>query len=373
MNHTPQAAIIGTGQMGRAHLQALKRLSIPVAGVLASSPIKGKKFASEQVLPKVYDNLPDLLADPTVDVVHVCTPNNTHFPMAKAVLESGRHVILEKPFTLNSEEAFELFQIAKKKKLVNVNNHNMRFYPFPLESHARVQAGDLGDVRLVQGGYCQDWLIDPGGWNWRVSAEKGGQGRVIGDIGTHWYDLITWILGQEVVEVVALMDTFIPMRTDPSSHKLTKVETEDAAQILMRLSGGGIATLALSQVSAGRKNHLWFEMNGSRQSLGWDCETLNLLWVGEPENGNQTVLMDHKNSLHRNVANIINFPGGQVEGYYDTFVALYNQVYLAISAGNLPDGSIVPDFKEGYHEMVWVDAVIQSAREKRWVKLEFKE
>ena len=372
MNHIPQAAIIGTGSMGRAHLQALKRLNIPVVGILASSPIKVKKFASEQALPKVYNDLSDLLADASVDVVHICTPNSTHYPMAKASLESGRHVIMEKPLTLNSTEALELFQLAEKKKLVTVNNHNLRFFPFPLESRVRVQAGELGDVRLIQGGYCQDWLFDPAGWNWRLLAEKGGLGRVIGDIGTHWYDMITWVTGQEVVELVADMANFIPTRINPVTGSPTHVDTEDAAQILMRLSGGAMANLTVSQINAGRKNHLWYELSGSRQSLVWDYEAGNQLWIGQAKNSNQTVFIDHQNSLHESVEKIINYPGGLVDWYLDTFVALYNQVYPAISAGKLPDDSIVPTFKEGYREMVWVDAVLQSIKEKSWVKLDFK-
>jgi predicted dehydrogenase len=200
------AAIAGLGFMGRTHLQALRRLGIEVAGIIGVSAEEGQKFARDFHLDYIYRDFDELIVDKQHNVVHICTPNNLHYPMAKAALKAGKRavsgdVIREKPLATNSQETRELVDLAEVKGLTAVVNYNLRLYPLCQEARIRLQSGEVGEVYLVHGGYLQDWLFLPTDWNWRLDAEAGSS-RVMADIGTHWLDMITWLTGHEVVEVM---------------------------------------------------------------------------------------------------------------------------------------------------------------------------
>jgi predicted dehydrogenase len=382
----PQAAIAGLGMMGRTHLQSLRRLGVTVRGVIGISPEEGQRFAETYGVERVYASFEELVSDPRVDVVHVCTPNYLHYPMARAALEHSKHVICEKPLALTAKESVELVRSARSKGLAAVVNFNLRFYPLCLEARARVRSGELGEVRLIQGGYVQDWLTFPTDWNWRLEARQGGAMRAVADVGSHWMDMITWITGLEVAEVLADSVTFIPTRykprvevetfqtklLQPEDVETVKINTEDCANVLLIFEGGARASMTVSQISPGRKNQLWWEINGSKASLRWEQENPNQLWFGYREQPN-AVLVKDPSLMQASERPFASYPGGHAEGYPDTFFQLFQTVYSALRDGTPLDAERVPKFSDGHREMILCDAIQESARKRKWIKVKYYE
>ena len=378
----PKVAVIGLGFMGRTHIQSLRRLGVEVYGVAGITPDEAKKAAEELGIPRWYNNFEEAATDPEVKVVHLCTPNNMHFSQAKKALESGKHVLCEKPLAMTSGESAVLADLAKKKGLFTAVNYNLRFYPVCQEARARIQDGDLGETYLITGGYLQDWLFLKSDWNWRLEAEQGGDLRAVADIGTHWMDMVTYLTGLKVTEVLADFSTVHKTRLKPAGEvetyagKIDKnvsateapINTEDVAMILFRFNNGALGSVALSQVSAGRKNFFWFEIGGSKSAIHWEQETPNELWIGYRDQPNQLLSKD-PSLFHPEVRKLTGFPGGHAEGYPDTFVQVFRQFYGAIASGKMPETGQFATFEDGHHEMLLCDAIKQSAQEHRWVKL----
>lgn len=378
----PQAAIVGLGFMGPTHTQMLRRLGVPVAGVLGIDQAEGERAAKELNLPRVYRDYDEILQDATVKVVHLCTPNHLHYPMAKAALQAGKHVICEKPLALNSVQSGELVELARRKGLIGVVNYNLRFYPVIQEARARIQAGEAGEVRLVMGAYLQDWLALPTDWNWRLDPELGGELRAVADIGTHWLDMIAFITGLQVKALLADLATFIPTRYKPIKEVSTftgklekaveaqpvKIKTEDIAVLLLQFENGARGALTLSQISPGRKNYFWWEVSGAKASLRWDQENPNLLWLGYRDRLNQILVKD-PSLMQAQARPFAAFPGGHAEGYPDTFYQLFRLVYTALRDGKEVDATLVPTFDAGHRELLLCEAIQRSARERRWVEV----
>lgn len=374
--------VIGTGFIGPAHVEALRRLGIHVKGIAGSSAERAAPKAEALNIETVYDSAEALIADPEIAVVHITSPNHLHYPQAKAALLAGKHVVCEKPLAMNTRESSELVALAKERRLVNAVNFNIRFYPLAHQAKAMVQNGDLGDVRIVHGSYLQDWLLLPTDWNWRLEPELGGDMRAVADIGSHWLDLMTFVTGLRVEAVCADFATFISVRKKPAkpidtfTGKLQTatdtvdqpIHTEDYATILLRYEGGARGALTVSQVSAGRKNRLFFEINGAKSSLAWDSERPNELWVGHRERPNE-VLMKDPSLLDPLARQFASYPGGHNEGFPDTFKQLYVAVYRYLQAGNFEAVPDFPTFEDGHYELTLGEAILQSARERRWVEV----
>src|SRR6266540_1371926 len=196
------AAVVGSGFIGTVHIEALRRIGVRVSGVLASSPDRGAEAADRLGLQRAYGSLAELLSDDAVQVVHVTSPNEHHHPQVKEILAAGRHVICEKPLALISAESAELVDLAAASGLVTAVNFNLRFYPLNQHVAGLAREGALGDVRLVTGHYFQDWLLYDTDWNWRLEKDKGGALRAVGDIGSHWLDLTTFVTGLHVEAVM---------------------------------------------------------------------------------------------------------------------------------------------------------------------------
>jgi predicted dehydrogenase len=371
-----RAAVVGTGFIGVVHVDALRRLGVRVAGVVGSSP---ERAAAKAGLPAPYPSFEAMLADPAVDVVHVTTPNHLHYEQVRDALAAGKHVVCEKPLAMTSAETAELLRLAEQSGLVHAVNFNIRFYPQCQEARSRVRAGAIGDVRLVTGGYLQDWLLFDTDWNWRLDAAAGGALRAVGDIGSHWIDLIQFVTGRRVEAVMADLTTFISVRRRPSGPVETfgggtgggdtvdaPMDTEDAAGILLRLSGGARAVMTVSQVSAGRKNRLSFEVDGSTSALAWSSEAPEELWIGHRDRPNELLLRDPA-LLRPEAAATATLPGGHAEGFADTFRELYRAVYRAVADGAPPAEPDYPTFADGHDEAVIADAVARSHAEQRWV------
>src|ERR687883_589930 len=361
-----RAAVVGTGFVGVLHVEALRRLGVEVLGVVGSSPERARAKGLEP-----YDSLEALLADPHVDVVHVTSPNHLHYEQAKAVLAAGKHVVCEKPLALDSAQSAELLELATRSGLVHCTNFNVRFYPQCQQARALVADGRLGDVWNMHGGYLQDWLLLPTDWNWRLEPEQGGELRAVADIGSHWLDLVQFVTGSRVVELVADVATTIPVRRRPVGEVETfaasvdaeredaPMSTEDLAHVLLRFEGGERGSTVVSQVSAGRKNSLRFEVDGSLGALAWDSERPEELWLGHRERPNE-VLLRGPALLEPEAALRTTLPAGHAEGFAETFKELYRAVYGAVAAGGMPDEPDFPTFADGHWENVLGEAVATS-------------
>jgi predicted dehydrogenase len=368
-----RAGVVGTGFIGAVHVDALRRLQIDVAGVVGSSP----KRAEAKALAPVYPSYEALLEDKSVDVVHVTTPNHLHYPQVKEALAAGKHVVCEKPLATTAEQSAELLDLAERSGLVHCTNFNIRFYPMMQEARARASGGELGEIWNVHGGYLQDWLLFPTDWNWRLDPKEGAL-RAVADIGSHWMDLAQFVTGLEIEQVFADLATTIPVRQRPKGQVETfasaddveredaPMSTEDLGHILLRLRGGARGSCVVSQVSAGRKNSLRFEVDGSRSALHWDGESPESLWLGRRDAPNE-VLLRNPALLDQRARGTTALPAGHAEGFADTFKELYRAVYHAVASGG--PGDDYPTFRAGHVENVLADAVAESSREQRWVEV----
>jgi predicted dehydrogenase len=375
------AAVIGTGFIGTVHVEQLRRIGVRVRGVLGSSPERGESRAQALGVDRAYPSLAAVLDDPSVDVVHVTSPNHLHVPQARQILEAGRHVVCEKPLAMAASDSAGLVDLAERSGLVNAVNFNIRFYP--LHQHVReiVASGALGDVRFVTGRYFQDWLLLQTDWNWRLEPDKGGSLRAVGDIGSHWLDLMTFLTGAQVTEVMADLTTFIPQRAQPrgpvetfSTERSTDtvervMATEDTASILLRFANGARGAVSVSQISAGRKNSLQWEIDGSTGSAAWDSESPDHLWLGHRAEPNQVLQRDPAlmGEAGRAAAAL---PGGHVEGFDDTFGALFRAIYADVCAGRPSARPPYATFADGHDEVLVGDAIAESARLGRWVEVD---
>jgi predicted dehydrogenase len=374
------AAVIGTGFIGTVHVEQLRRIGVQVRGVLGSSPERGRVRADALGVARAYTSLDELLDDPSVDVVHVTSPNYLHVPQTSQILAAGRHVVCEKPLGINAAEASELVRLARSSGRVNAVNFNIRFYPLHQHVQESIARGDLGHVRFVTGHYFQDWLLLATDWNWRLEPDKGGSLRAVGDIGSHWLDLMTFLTGHHIEAVMADLTTFIPTRARPQGPVETfstersadtveqAMATEDVASILLRFVNGARGSVALSQISAGRKNSLQWEIDGSTAAAAWDSETPDHLWLGHRDQANQVLL---RNPVLMGPAGraAAALPGGHVEGFADTFGAMFRAVYADVVAGRPSNRPPYATFADGHDEMLVGDAIAESARLGRWVEV----
>lgn len=377
-----RAAIAGLGFMGTTHIEALRRADIEVVGCLGASTEETESCAEKHGLAKCYDSLEELVADPDVDVVHVCTPNFLHYDQCKTSLEAGKHVVCEKPLATSVQEASELAQLAAEKNLVGAVNYNLRFYPLNFDARTRIQSGAIGDVRLIHGYYLQDWLFHKTDWNWRLESELGGELRAVADIGTHWFDLVLWLTGAKIMAVMADFATVLPTRLKPTEEVATfgsklarsdaleevAIETEDYATIMVRFDNGARGVVTLSQVSAGHKNQMVWEIDGSTASLRWQGENPNELWIGQRDDPNMLVTKDPA-LMSESSRHVAGYPGGHAEGYPDTFKQSFVNIYNAITQADPDMPPAFATFEEGAHELVLCEAIQRSAREGRWIEL----
>ena len=375
------AAVIGSGFIGTVHIEALRRIGVHVTGLLGSTPERGAERAAKLGVPRAYESLDDLLNDPAIDVVHVTSPNDLHFPQVRQVLAAGRHVVCEKPLAMTSQESAELVRLAEVTDRVAAVNFNIRFYPLNQHMHDKVGEGALGDVRLVSGRYFQDWLLMDTDWNWRLEPDRGGALRAVGDIGSHWLDLTSFITGLHVESVMADLATFVQLRRQPSgpvesfsTERSTDtvdraISTEDTATILLRYEGGARGIVGLSQISAGRKNSLQWEIDGSTGAAAWDSERPDELWLGHRDAPNE-ILIRNPALMSESGRRAAALPGGHVEGFADTFAALFRAIYADVAEGRMSPQPAYARFRDGHEEMLVGDAIAESARSGSWATVE---
>jgi predicted dehydrogenase len=376
-------AVVGTGFIGPVHVEALRRLGRPVTGVLASSLDKGRTAAAALGLPRGYGSLDELLADPAVGAVHLTSPNRLHFDQCRRVLAARKHLVCEKPLAMTSAETAELVRLAEAAPLAAAVSYNVRFYPLNLEARQRIADGRLGRVYHVIGSYVQDWLLYETDFNWRVLAEEGGALRAVADIGTHWLDLVSFVTGLEIESVCADLQTFLSTRQRPPRGSVetfqgkmgaaavtepVAIATEDYGSVLLRFRGGATGCFTVSQVTAGRKNCIRYEIAGSKEALAWDSERPNELWVGHRDRANETLPRD-PSLLSGSARPFANYPGGHNEGFPDTFKQLFRAFYDYVEAGDWQAPRPFPTFADGHREVVLCEAILRSHRERRWVEV----
>lgn len=373
------AAVIGTGFIGTVHTWALRRLGVEVRGVLGSSPERGARGGQAMGVAHAYGSLDELLDDPGVQVVHVTSPNHAHFDQVMRILAAGRHVICEKPLAMTSDQSARMVAAARDSGRIAAVCYNVRFYPLNQHAHGMVANGELGDIRLVTGHYHQDWLAKETDWNWRLDPEAGGVLRSVGDIGTHWVDLTGFVTGLKPQSVLADLVTFVPERRKPVGPVATfgaasgqtetvRIATDDAATILIRYENGARGVLSTSQINVGRKNELVWDIAGSAASAAWHSETPDHLWIGHRDAPNQILQRDF-GLMNATGTAAASLPPGHVEGFADSFFALFRQVYADVARGARQPGATYASFEDGHVEMQFCDAVLKSARDGRWTDL----
>ncbi len=379
------AAIVGTGFIGPVHVEALQRIGVRVKGILGSSAEKSVAAARSLGLETGYESYEALLSDPDVRVVHLTSPNRFHHRQVLQALESGRHVVCEKPLGMTTVETQALIAAAARfPELICAVNYNIRFYPINLHARAMIAAGELGDVLHVKGSYVQDWLLYPSDFNWRVLAAEGGDLRAIGDIGTHWLDLIGFLTGLEAVSVMADLhtihetrhappqgstETFGAQNGEPVGTTPTPIDTEDYASVLLRFKGGARGVMTVSQVTAGRKNAIEWEIAGSKKAIAWHGERPNELWIGERDEANR-VLLRNPAVMDSTASAYSSYPAGHNEGFPDTFKQLYRAIYADIAAGKRSAHPLYATFADGHEELCLCEAILESHRSQAWVHVQ---
>ncbi len=376
------AAVIGAGFIGPVHVEALRRAGAAPLGILGVSDQESRQAAESLGLERAYRSLEEVLTDRLVESVHITTPNRLHFSMARAALAAGKHVLCEKPLAMTSRESAELVKLARVSRRAAGVNYNVRFYPLCIEAREMARRGDLGEVWSISGSYVQDWLLRPTDYNWRVLSEEGGALRAVADIGTHWLDLVQSITGLEVEAVCADLKTVHPVRRRPRGEVRTfqgeeegpaetepvRIATEDQGGVMLRFAGGARGCLWVSQVTAGRKNCLRFEIAGSKAAIAWESERPEELWIGRREKANERLLRDP--ALLSDAARLSTaYPGGHAEGFPDTFKQCFRAFYGHIRAGDFTAPAPFPTFEDGHREVLLCEAILRSHREGRWVEL----
>src|SRR5262245_6291559 len=369
--------LVGPGFVGVHHIDAVRRLGfVDVVAIAASSDASARRKADALGVPKAYGSYQALVADPDVHVVHNTTPNYLHVPVIEAALAARKHVISDKPLAMNATESRRLCDAAARAGVVNAVTFNYRGNPLVQQARAMIGAGDIGPVHYVHGSYLQDWLLETTDFSWRLEPEKGGASSAIGDIGSHWCDLVQHVVGQRIVEVLADLTTVIETRLKPSAsteafaragdaaREPFTVRSEDLATVLVRFDGGAKGCVSVGQVCAGHKNDLWFEVSGRRASLRWYQERQNELWIGRRDQASG-VLPKDPSLLGPAAAPYAHLPGGHQEAWADAFRNVLRDVYHFIAAGHAPADAKPPafaTFEDGYHAACVVDAILDSHR-----------
>ncbi len=374
-----KTAFIGTGFMGKVHADAVRRLgNVELAAVASATREEAQAFAASQGIVKATGDYKEVLADPSIDAVHILTPNALHFPMAMAALEAGKNVLCEKPLCVTSAEARKMLEAAESRKLAHCVEHNLRYYPVVQQIRRMIEAGELGDVLVVQGTYSQDWLLYDTDWNWRIEAEENGPLRVMGDVGSHWMDMIQHVTGMKITSLCADLQIFHKTRKKPKgavetftaktkTHADTvdvPVTTEDYGAVLLRLGDRARGAFTVSQMSAGCKNKFAIEVYGTKCGAAWNQERPDELWIGHRNTPNQLIVKDPSLLLPA-AAGYADLPGGHGEGYDDTHKQNFRRFYARVADPSAPVE--YPTFADGLLGMHLLEKVHESAQKQAWV------
>jgi predicted dehydrogenase len=374
-----KTAVIGSGFMGRVHSDAIRRLGhVDIAAVAAHTDADAAAFGQSIGVDRTTADYSQILSDPEIEAVHVCTPNSLHFPMSKAALEAGKAVLCEKPLSMSAAEAEEMVKLAEAKKLANCVNHNLRFYPVVQQMRRMIEAGELGEVLVVQGTYSQDWLLYDTDYNWRIEKAANGPLRVVGDIGSHWMDLVQHLTGLKITALCAdlnilhktrkkpkkAIQTFAGKTLRPEDYDEVPIDTEDFGAVLVHLGDRARGAYTVSQVNAGCKNRFQMEIFGTKCGVIWNQERPDELWIGHRNSPNQIILKD-PSLLDPQAAAYADLPGGHSEGYDDTHKQIFRRFYRKVADPSAPVE--YPTFADGLDGMRLLEKVMESHARRVWV------
>jgi predicted dehydrogenase len=373
-----KVAVFGTGFMGRVHVEALRRLgNVEVVAVAGRTAEGTREFAAAHSIDRSTGDYRELLSDPEIAAVHICSPNALHFPMAQAALQANKHVLCEKPLASTLDEALAMAALAEEKRLANCTLYNVRSYPQVQNIRSMREAGKLGQIYAVQGTYSQDWLLYDTDWNWRIES---GPSRTFADIGTHWCDLVEHLTGLRITSLCADLQTFHTTRKKPKGsvetfagktsrpveYDTVAVATEDFGAMTFRMGQTTRGALTVSQISAGRKNRLFVEIFGSEGSVAWNAERPDELWIGHRNSPNEIIVKD-PTLLQGTAQSFADLPGGHSEGYDDTFKQTFRRFYRTVAD---PGGQVeYPTFEDGIRQMRILEAVVESSKKSAWVQV----
>ncbi len=367
--------------MGRVHLEALRRVEgVDVVAIAGRELASAQRLGAGYGIEKFESDYRKILSDPSIDAVHICTPNALHFSMTKDALLAGKHILCEKPLSTSIETAEELVNLANNRHLRNCVCHNLRYYPMVQQMRRMREDGDLGRILMVQGNYLQDWLLDEAAWNWRIDSDAGGQLRTMGDIGTHWFDMAEHVTGLRVRSLCADLETFYPTRQRPAKNvqasiaqlaaapaaagEHVTVATEDFGAVVFQMDAGARGTMTACQMAAGRKNQLRMEIFGTKASVGWNQERPDELWVGHRDSANNIYIKD-PGLMKEKARSYADLPCGHSEGYDDTFKQVFRRFYASIGQPGSP--AEYPQLVDGLRHMLLMDAQLKSHRTRQWV------
>jgi predicted dehydrogenase len=374
-----KAAILGTGFMGRVHLETVCRLGfIEVCGIASANPERAHRLAAEYGMEGIQTDYRRILDDPEVEVIHVCTPTALHARNVNDALEAGKHVLSEKPLATSAAAAQELVDLAAKKGVRNCTNQNLRYYPLIQHMRALREAGELGEILIVHGSYAQDYLLFDTDWNWRLDSKESGPSCAMADIGSHWCDMAEFVTGLKITKLCADLNTFHPTRKrprervetfagkllTPEDYEEITVNNEDYGAVLLRIGDRARGSFTAGQVFAGRKNRLNIEIYGSKASVAWNQERPEELWVGN-RNSNNEILIKDSSLIKPGARDYAHMPGGHAEGYEDTFKNLFRRFYESVQEPSaVPD---YPQFADGLRQLTIIEAELASNRKQSWV------
>ncbi|MGV3560368.1 Gfo/Idh/MocA family protein [Larkinella arboricola] len=377
-----KVGVVGTGFIGPAHIEALRRLpNVEVAALCEVTAELARQKADSLGIARSY-TFDELLKQDDIQSIHICTPNFLHYSQSKAALEAGKHVICEKPLAKDLKEAEELVQLAAQTGLVNAVHFNLRYYPLARQMKVMREKGDLGEVYSIMGSYLQDWLFYETDYNWRLEPDKSGDSRAIADIGSHLMDIIEYITGLKTTAVLAdfntihktrkkplkAVETYSGKMLQPEDYADVPINTEDHANVLLRFDNGNKGVITVSQVSAGRKNQMKLEIAGSKKTFAWNSEAPNEMWIGNRDGYNENLMRD-PSLMYAEAQSVISFPGGHNEGFPDTSKQMFKEVYAAIAAGKQPENPTYPTFADGYRELLICEKILESNRKQAWVEV----
>jgi predicted dehydrogenase len=383
--------LIGAGYIGPIHLGALVRLGgVRIKTVIDANAALAARAAASCNAESSGTDYREVINDPEIDVIHNCTPNKFHFAITREALNAGKHVLSEKPLAMSIAEAEELVELAARKNAVNGIDFCYRYYPVVQEMAVRVRRGDAGTVRMVSGTYFQDWLSKATDWSWRLLRAESGESNITADLGSHWFDLIQFVTGLRVKEVIGDLASLLPKRRRPKRQVLAfekvgeveseevQVELEDYSAVLFRLNTGAPGSFATSQTCNGRKSDTEFQIYGSECSYAWNHKDATQMWIGYRDKPNE-ILIENATLQDPSSARYANLPAGHPLGYHDAVYNLFLDFYEAVqgggsaAVGETAAGPSIrpprPTFETGLEEMKILAAVLESHKKRTWVQV----